>query len=66
MEFPPNSSASEPISHNKTVMSPCSRQGFFIGQLERTMQLRRQENQAETQSSRTEQNYSLLREIAQH
>ncbi len=47
-------------------MSPCSRQGFFIDQLERTMQLRRQENQAETQPSRTEQNYSLLREIAQH
>ena len=40
MEFQPNSSASEPIFHNKTVMRPCSKQGFFIGYLGRAKPLR--------------------------
>ena len=46
-------------------MSPCSKQGFFYWPyLERTKRLKRQDNQGETHPSRTEHNYSLLREIA--
>lgn len=66
MEFRPNSSASEPIRHDKTLWSPCSKQGFFIGYLGSTKRINRQHNQGKTQLYRTEHNYSLLREIAQH
>ena len=66
MEFPPNLSASEPISHYKTLFSLCSKQGFFIGYLGSTKRISRQRNKGKTQSSRTEHNCLLLSEIAQH